>query len=318
MNNLQLNLFESTNANFRLAVQGMFVKKNIQTNSDTPLVKVYNSGTVIAGPNVFLVFTYMTDSFETSKSVYTSNPHLFKIRKALKFLSDGIEAGAFINNNGTLIVDDRYAQPQIISNIGKKNSFISFRLVADGLVDASNNAIPSVEVALSDAPSVSILTIDEFYAVYEIIEKVSLPEMAMILSVAQIQQLSAPAPRPQQNQQGYTRQQPQQTQRVWQPQQTAQPQTQSYATGGYRPQPATAPRQTQQMNTGVAGVDPTDQMAHAEVNPYNFQTPKSNAMAPRSNAAGTSLMGNADIESIPTDDLDLGDEGLSDLFAKGN
>ena len=316
MNNLQLNLFESTNANFRLAVHGMFVKKNIQTNTDSPLVKVYNSGTVIAAPNVFLVFTYMTDSFETSKSVYTSNPHLFKIRKALRFLSDAIENGAFINNNGTLIVDDRYADAQVIANIGKKNSFISFRLVSDGLVDASNNAIPSVEVALSDAPSVSILTIDEFYAIYEIIEKISLPEMAMILSAAQIQQLSAPAPRPQQNTQSYTRQQPQQTQRVWQPQQTAQPQTQSYATGGYRPQPA-APRQAQQMTT-TAAMDPTDLMAHAEVNPYTFQAPKSNTMTPRSNAGGTSLMGNADIESIPTDDLDLGDEGLSDLFAKGN
>ena len=316
MNNLQLNLFESTNANFRLAVQGMFVKKNIQTNNDTPLVKVYNSGTVIASPNVFLVFTYMTESFETSKSVYTSNPHLFKIRKALRFLADAIDNNAFINNNGTLIVDDRYAEPQVIANIGKKNSFISFRLVSDGLVDASNNAIPSVEVALSDAPNVSILTIDEFYAIYEIVEKVNLPEMAMILSTAQIQQLSAPAPRPQQTQQGYTRQQPQQTQRVWQPQQTAQPQSQSYASGGFRPQ-AAAPRQTQQMAPATT-VDPTEQMARAEVNPYSFQAPKSNTMAPRSNAGGTSLMGNADIESIPTEELDLGDEGLSDLFAKGN
>ena len=328
MNSLQLTLFESTNAKFRLSINGMFSKKNTQTNTDYPLIRVSQSGNATCAPNVFLVFTYMTDSFETTKSVYTSNPHMVKIRRALGYLLDAVENGsAFIEQNGQLFVDNKYAEPQVIANIGRKNSYVAFRLTADALLDPNGHYLPSLEITLSEAPATCVLTLDEFYAIYEIINQTSLPQMALTMSAIELGTLNTPAP--QQRGQNYQAQPRQQyTQRTFQPAQQyynnqaaprpVQSQAQNYNNGGgYVPRPAavqTPAAQNPNLETAAANPFPTQET----VTPESFM-PKnsgSNQMPPRS--TGKSMMKSIDIDSIPTDDLDLGDEGLQDLFSKGN
>lgn len=347
MNSLQLNLFESTNANFRLSVNGMFSKKNPTTNADFPLIRVSQNGNATCAPNVFLVFTYMTDSFETSKSVYTSNPHMSRIRTAMSFIYNALsDKDAFINNNGVLIVNDKYREPQIIANIGKKNAWISLRITADSLLDPNNNQMPAVELALSESQTSCILTLDEFYTLYEIIEHISLPEMALVMSVAELNDQNRRPAAPQQNNYnnygGYSRQ-PQPT-RQYQPRQQYNPNqygTTTTGSNGYAGNPASQTTGTQyaHQNTYATGNwmphsaanQATTQTASApEVTPQTFMSntpstpvsrsenfPPKGGLQPRSG----SLMGNTNaIESmnIPTEDLDLGDEGLEDLFSKGS
>lgn len=345
MNSLQLTLFESTNANFRLSVNGMFSKKNPTTNADFPLIRISQNGNATCAPNVFLVFTYMTDSFETSKSVYTSNPHMSRIRTAMSFIYNALsDKDTFINNNGVLIVNDKYREPQIIANIGKKNGWISLRITADSLLDPNNNQMPAVELALSESQSACILTLDEFYTLYEIIANISLPEMALIMSVAELNDQNRRPAAPQQNYNnygGYNRQV--QQPRQYQPRQYATsnqyvasttgnngyvnapaPTTQAqythqntYATGNWMPHSAAA--QTPVQNAPAPEVTPQTFMSSTPSTPIsrNDNFPPKSGLQPRSG----SLMGNTNvIESmnIPTEDLDLGDEGLEDLFSKGS
>ncbi len=348
MNSLQLNLFESTNANFRLSVNGMFSKKNPTTNADFPLIRVSQNGNATCAPNVFLVFTYMTDSFETTKSVYTSNPHMSRIRTAMSFIYNALgDKDTFINNNGVLIVNDKYREPQIIANIGKKNAWISLRITADSLLDPNNNQMPAIELALSESQSTCILTLDEFYTLYEIIEHISLPEMALIMSVAELNDQGRRPAAPQQNYNnyggnygGYNRQA--QQPRQYQPRQYAAPNQYGATTTGannYTNTPASTTSQAQytHQNTyatgnwmphSAANQTPAQDALAPEVTPYNFMNntpstpisrsenfPPKGGLQPRSG----SLMGNTNaIESIPTEDLDLGDEGLEDLFSKGS
>ena len=65
LNSVEQMLFESTNAKFALKINVMTTKKNTQTNQQIPLITVSQQGNARIKPNAFLVFTYMTDDYET-------------------------------------------------------------------------------------------------------------------------------------------------------------------------------------------------------------------------------------------------------------
>ena len=93
-------------------------------------------------------------------TVYTSYPHLLRIRTIFEDMKNAIMNNvAFISDRG-LTVNDQYAEPRTIANIGGESKFISFRFIADGLVDNNNNCLPAVELIVSNAPQACILTID--------------------------------------------------------------------------------------------------------------------------------------------------------------
>lgn len=302
LNSVEQMLFESTNAKFALKINVMTTKKNTQTNQQIPLITVSQQGNARIKPNAFLVFTYMTDDYETSKHVFTSNPHMTKIKTIVRTLKDAILSGnAFVNHDNILSVNDRYSKDYVVSNIGTKQHYILFKLRADAMVDMNNNYMPSVEIRLSEAPESSILSLDEFLAIYEIIEQVNLPLAAMSVGLAEII-LNNSGAQPKQtttfnntrNTQGFKR-------AYSTPNQAQPPVVQTTYTpnksndGEYYTQTAFQPKQVNQQP-----YTPRQQLApKAEVVPQKGQSIMSNKAA---------------IEDIEVEDLDLGDTGLNDIF----
>lgn len=291
MNSLNLNLFTSTSAKFKLGITVMFVKKNPTTGKEWDAVKVSQSGYATADPSLFLTFSYSTGIFgDKDVTVYTSYPHLLRIRTIFEDMKNAIMNNvAFISDRG-LTVNDQYAEPRTIANIGGESKFISFRFIADGLVDNNNNCLPAVELIVSNAPQACILTIDEFLTLYTILKDISLPEMALLATVAKLNTLSAPAAQPMQRpaynrysgtqQSGYQR---------------------NYATTSATT-PNVAPTYNQEGYTPrQTGGTPAPRQSGAQ------------QMPARQNQGR--IMSQTDIEETPVDDFDLGDEGLADLYS---
>ena len=302
LNSVEQMLFESTNAKFALKINVMTSKKNIQTNQQIPLITVSQQGNARIKPNAFLVFTYMTDDYETSKHVFTSNPHMTKIKTIVRTLKDAILSGnAFVNHDNILSVNERYARDYVVSNIGTKQHQILFKLRADAMVDMNNNYMPAVEIRLSEAPESSILSLDEFLAIYEIIEQVNLPLAAMSVGLAEIiLNNSGAQPRPTTNfnnvrgTQGYKR--------AYSTPNQAQPPV---------VQPTYAPKKSDESEYYTQTAFQPKQVSQQPYTPRQQLAPKA-VEAPQK---GESIMSNrAAIEDIEVEDLDLGDTGLNDIF----
>lgn len=302
LNSVEQMLFESTNAKFALKINVMTSKKNIQTNQQIPLITVSQQGNARIKPNAFLVFTYMTDDYETSKHVFTSNPHMTKIKTIVRTLKDAILSGnAFVNHDNILSVNERYARDYVVSNIGTKQHQILFKLRADAMVDMNNNYMPAVEIRLSEAPESSILSLDEFLAIYEIIEQVNLPLAAMSVGLAEIiLNNSGAQPRPATNfnnvrgTQGYKR--------AYSTPNQAQPPV---------VQPTYAPKKSDESEYYTQTAFQPKQVSQQPYTPRQQLAPKA-VEAPQK---GESIMSNrAAIEDIEVEDLDLGDTGLNDIF----
>ena len=302
LNSVEQMLFESTNAKFALKINVMTSKKNIQTNQQIPLITVSQQGNARIKPNAFLVFTYMTDDYETSKHVFTSNPHMTKIKTIVRTLKDAILSGnAFVNHDNILSVNERYARDYVVSNIGTKQHHILFKLRADAMVDMNNNYMPAVEIRLSEAPESSILSLDEFLAIYEIIEQVNLPLAAMSVGLAEIiLNNSGAQPRPTNNfnnvrgAQGYKR--------AYSTPNQAQPPV---------VQPTYAPKKSDESEYYTQTAFQPKQVSQQPYTPRQQLAPKA-VEAPQK---GESIMSNrAAIEDIEVEDLDLGDTGLNDIF----
>lgn len=314
LNSLSLTLFESTNANFRLTTNVMFNKENSQTKVKYPLIKVTQSGNAKCEPSTFLVFTYTEGSFESDVSVYTSNPHLLKIRSILEDLKEGfLSDQAFIQTENGLVVADDYVEPRSIAHIGSQGKWIAFRFVADAIVDNNNNNIPAVEITLANAPKACILTIDEFLSIYTIINDLSLPQMALIASVAALNSRNDQPVN--QNRGGYNNAYANAnsnygnnyTNRNQQPRQYntnyGQPQNSGFAQRGQNAQPQTGHTET---------VRPT-YASNVQYEPKVAPT-----MQPRS--AKPSMSNVQDIENIEVqyDDFSFGDDDISELFDSSN
>lgn len=185
LNSESLILFEGTNSHLRISVNGMFSKKN-KDNTVSQLITVSQQKNVTLRPNAFLVFSYYDGDFESLKngSVYTSNPHLPKLRTIVTEIKDAILSGnAFLRSNeDTLFVAPDYERPEswIIPNIGKDAKQITFALSATSLRnDETGECFPSVNIALSGAKEWCLLTIDEFLTIYQIIMDVNLTTLAV-------------------------------------------------------------------------------------------------------------------------------------------
>jgi hypothetical protein len=312
LNSLNTTLFENTSANFRLAVNVMFNKQNSQTKQQYPLVRVSQNGNAKCEPNVFLVWTYTEGSFDTDVSVYTSNPHLLRLRNIFEEMKEGILSGsAFIDSNNGLVINDNYANNYSITNIGVKSNWISFRFIANALVDSTNNYIPGVELTLSNAPKPCLLTIDEFLSIYTIIKDISLPQIALTASALALlsnnnQQAAPSYSNRQNNYGGYNSARPaynNQYNNQQNYQRQAAPATNTgYATRGQAAQP-------QQYA-------PQENISPSYNNNSSFEPKRSTvqSMPPRSSKP---TMTDFDaIESIPTDDFSVDDvESLADLFS---
>ena len=202
--NLKTVLFDSTSASFRMTVEGVFIKKN-PTGNYSDLVYVSNQGNGSLNPNIYVTFS---NKAEGAKALYTSYPQIPKFRKAMGKIADILDSEAgFVDVDGMLTVDPKYAQPVSITNIGKQSRWVSFKLVT---VESGDNgvvtAVPGVAITISDeneSSYTSVLTDDEFMTVYHIVKDINLPQIQISMSLAFLaaddggQQMMRQAPAPQ-------------------------------------------------------------------------------------------------------------------------
>lgn len=202
MKNSKLILFENTQANFRLSVDTMYEK---QKQDGTVQNTVYINPQKESGtfrPSCFLVFTYLTDDFNTTKGVYTTVPHMYRIRQAFEtmhqFLND---PNAFIDIEGALGIAPSYSQPIVVDNLSMKNNdWLSLTLSTyKDQTSLVNRPGVAIQHSKSNGYS-SLLTGEEFESIYDTIihmDFVSLENQAVIIELLSRTGMRAPAQQPQ-------------------------------------------------------------------------------------------------------------------------
>lgn len=226
-------LFDSTNAHFKLSVEAVFTKLN-SAGGISPLVYVGQSGIANLNPNIYLMFTYKSDTYDKGNYLYTSYPQLFGIRNALEQVKELVLDGkAFIKDaNGMLMVKPEFKDPIVLTNIGKQNKWLSFTpVITQTTEEGVTTAIPGVSIEISSTNGfASVLTIEEFLTLYTIIKDLNLANLQAMMSIAFLDCENNFGAMPQQGNYGYHSQGGYQQQ--YQPRQgySAQPRQQ------YRPQ----------------------------------------------------------------------------------
>jgi hypothetical protein len=241
-------LFDSTIACFKLSVEALFTKRR-QDNTYASLAYITDQGTANLNPNIYLVFAYKGETYEATKTLYTSYPQLFKIRQAMEKMKDlVVDNKGFMDVEGVTTVRPDNQEPIVVTEIGKNKKWMSFALTAIATTEQGlPPKVPGVTIQLSDSEYVSVLTAEEFLTVYSIVKDVDLSGIQATLSTMYLQADDAAQPYgyPQQQQPMY--QQPQyapQQQQYQQPQQ----QFQQQPSAGYNRQPM---RQQQKPQTRV-------------------------------------------------------------------
>ena len=221
---LSMTLFDSSNANFKLAVEAQFTRLNPdQTERD--LVYITDKGSGVLNPNIYLTVTYKC---EQPEPIYMSYPQLFRLREAMdKIKSMVADNSGYTTVDNLLTVSPKCADPIVVSNIGKKNNWLCFKLM---VAQEDNNGVaqtmPCVSIEMSTSNGyASVLTAEEFLTVYTIIQDLNLMNLQAMMSIAflsagspvaggsyysQPQQYNNYAPQPAQsyygqNQSGYSR-----------------------------------------------------------------------------------------------------------------
>jgi hypothetical protein len=260
--NAKIVLFDSTAAFFKVSVEAIFTKKR-QDNTLAPLAYITDQGTAHMNPNIYLVLTYKTDNWETTKNLYTSFPQLFSLREKLEQIKDLIISGeGYKEIEGVLNVNPSNQSPIVMADIGQKNKWISFGLTTIAPKEGEMDRVPGVSIQMSDTDGyISILTVEEFLTVYTIIKDIDLASYQIMLTGMFLEAESATVQPQQQYQRNYNNQtqyqqpapqqnyqqpqgnyqQPAPQQNYQQPQRNAAP---SYSRTGYQqPQRTQAPQQ---------------------------------------------------------------------------
>jgi hypothetical protein len=265
-NNANITLFESTIACFKLSVEALFTRKR-QDGSVGNLVYVTDKGTAVLNPSIYLVFTYKGDTYENTKTLYTSYPQLFRIREAMEEVKQLVHnKKGFVEVEGVLMVRPENQSPVSVGEIGKSKKSISFMLnTIDSGEEGMPAKIPGVTIQLSDSEFASVLTVEEFLTIYSIVMNLDLTTIQVQLSSLFLQSEGGVAPvygqpmyqqpyQPQYQPQPAPQQQPYQPRQSYtQPQSAPQqarygsaPMKQNRTMTGSKPQPAPATQEAPQ------------------------------------------------------------------------
>jgi len=191
-NSTSMVVFDSTIAHFKLSIEAKFAKK---TETGDYRSKVYiksvkdRAGNFLfnianLNPDIYLVLAYKSDTFDgTQKGViYTSYPQLYKLRSALEEIKNLVENNkGFGTVDGKLIVKPDYSEPVIIADIGQGKQSLSFKLRVIQ-IDGTEGDFPAVSIQIADADSPCVLSVDEFFTIYTIINDLDLTQQQTILS----------------------------------------------------------------------------------------------------------------------------------------
>lgn len=179
MKNTKLYLYENLTANFRLSISTMYertkpdgtIQQGVYINQakETATFRVAN----------FLVFEYLTDDYTTTKGVYTTIPHIYKIRQIFKRMADLLNDDAsYVDVNGEKEISPNAANPLVIDGIGKNQDWISLSLTMckDQTKVISYPAV-AIQYSKSNGYS-SLLTKDEFLSIYDIVDHLDFASLA--------------------------------------------------------------------------------------------------------------------------------------------
>lgn len=305
--NIKEVLFDSTGASFKLAIESNFTRKRDDgTYRDLVYVASYTAN---LNPNIYLTFSYKSAEPQNQpRAVYMSYPQLYRLREAMeKIKTLVVDGSGFVEVDGKLTVKPGCDEPVNVTNIGKGNNWISFKL---NVFEENENGVsklnPSVVIGLSTShPEVSILSLDEFLTVYSIVHDLDLATYQALFSLAFLDTSHGT----QQMTTGYSQPAGQYQQSAQMPYQTYQQPAQVY----YNPQPQQAyqgrqsygNRNRQQYQQQVPPVPGTQEPAKQAVKPQQSNLP------PRS--AGNNLK--AAIADTPVLDVDYDDlSSIDDIF----
>jgi hypothetical protein len=262
-NQVEMVLFDSTIAQFKLSVKGTFTRdrndgstanlvyKSNYTNTKTNKVVT----TLNINPNIYLVFGYRGETYETSETLYTSFPQLFKIRESMEIIKDlMLDPDTFEEIEGILEVKSEFQDYITIEGIGRDNNWISFGVATVENIDPNSdirNKVPGATIQISSSKYASPLTAEEFLTIYTIVKDIDLSSIQLQLTL--MAALSDNDSRPT----AYQQPAPQYQQPAPQYQQpTRQAQYQQPAPRGAYQQPAAQPSQGQQPAQAKYGNNP--------------------------------------------------------------
>ena len=191
-NSMNMTLFDSISAELKVSIEASFTRKT-DDGGVRNLVYITDSSATSSGgygvmnPSIFLVFAHKGEKPIDDKKIYTSFPHLYRIRNILDTLCSWIsDPQAYVQTESGLCVNPAYANPMAITNIGRGSKWISFGL---SVIETGNNGVverrPGIRIEVSEAAGApSILTEDELFTLHGIVSTLDLANIAVSLSLA--------------------------------------------------------------------------------------------------------------------------------------
>jgi hypothetical protein len=327
-NQVEMVLFDSTIAQFKLSVKGTFTRER-QDGSTANLVykSTYTNNrtnkpvtTLNINPNIYLVFGYRGETYETNETLYTSFPQLFAIREQMEIVKDLLlDPNTFEEIEGVLEVKSQFQEPFIIDGIGRDNNWISFGVATVENVDPESNIrnkVPGATIQISSSNYASPMTAEEFLTVYTIVKDIDLSGIQMQLTMlAMLNDNDGPqAPAYQAPQQNY--QQPAQRQSQYQ-------QQNGYGNNTYQPrqQNTTQPRygNTASRSTFKTRQQPVLRPQPDETSPQDYMDeepqvqPQRGNLPPRKNEK--SIVNMRNVEETPVASVNFNDSSaVDDIF----
>ena len=286
-NQVEMVLFDSTIAQFKLSVKGTFTReRNDGSTANLVYKSTYTNNrtnkpvtTLNINPNIYLVFGYRGETYETNETLYTSFPQLFAIREQMEIVKDLLlDPNTFEEIEGVLEVKSQFQEPFVIDGIGRDNNWISFGVATVENIDPESNIrnkVPGATIQISSSNFASPMTAEEFLTVYTIVKDIDLSGIQVQLTMLAMlnDNDGSPtynAPSYQAPQQGYQQPAPRQSQY-----QQPAPQQPAYGNNTYQPrqqQAATQPRygNTAARNTFKTRQQPALRPQPDEVSPQDY------------------------------------------------
>lgn len=337
-NQVEMVLFDSTIAQFKLSVKGTFTReRNDGSTANLVYKSTYTNNrtnkpvtTLNINPNIYLVFGYRGETYETNETLYTSFPQLFAIREQMEIVKDLLlDPNTFEEIEGVLEVKSQFQEPFVIDGIGRDNNWISFGVATVENIDPESNIrnkVPGATIQISSSNFASPMTAEEFLTVYTIVKdidlsgiQVQLTMLAMLNDNDGSPTYNAPAPSYQAPQQGYQQPAPRQSQY-----QQPAPQQPAYGNNTYQPrqqQAATQPRygNTAARNTFKTRQQPALRSQPDEVSPQDYMDeepqvqPTRDNLPPRKNEK--SIVNMRNVEETPVASVNFNDSSaVDDIF----
>lgn len=175
---LELTLFENPIAAFKVGVSVVTQKRRMD-NSMSNTSYISRTGYANVNPDIYLTFTYLTDDFKTNVRLAMSYPQVYSLRRQMARIEDFVlteENYGFDDHKGlhfTVEVPTDIG----VGGIGRDGHSVQF--IPAITEDENGLQVKTVHIKLSASEYASVLSLDEFLTVYEIINDLDLANIQL-------------------------------------------------------------------------------------------------------------------------------------------